>query len=146
MSKPIYVLSGPNLNMLGQREPEIYGSQTLEDIHKSLSEKGAKHGKDVKCFQSNHEGQLVDIIQEAGNKASGLIINAGALTHTSVAIADAIRAIDIPAIEVHMSNVYQREEFRHHSYLSPVVIGLICGFGSQSYELALDVLVTDAQK
>jgi 3-dehydroquinate dehydratase-2 len=146
MSKPIYVLSGPNLNMLGQREPEIYGSQTLDDIHKSLSEKAAKHNKDVKCFQSNHEGQLVDIIQEAGNKASGLIINAGALTHTSVAIADAIRAIDIPAIEVHMSNVYQREEFRHHSYLSPVVIGLICGFGSQSYELALDVLVTDAQQ
>ncbi len=146
MSKPIYVLSGPNLNMLGQREPEIYGSQTLDDIHKSLIERGEKHDKDVKCFQSNHEGQLVDIIQEAGNKASGLIINAGALTHTSVAIADAIRAIDIPAIEVHMSNVYQREEFRHHSYLSPVVIGLICGFGSQSYELALDVLVTDAQK
>ena len=132
--------------MLGQREPEIYGSQTLDDIHKSLSKRGAKHDKEVKCFQSNHEGQLVDIIQEAGNKASGLIINAGALTHTSVAIADAIRAIDIPAIEVHMSNVYQREEFRHHSYLSPVVNGLICGFGSQSYELALDVLVTDAQQ
>ncbi len=146
MSKPIYVLSGPNLNMLGKREPEIYGHQTLEDIHNTLKEKAAAHQRDVNCFQSNHEGQLVDFIQEAGEKASGLIINAGALTHTSVAIADAIRAIDIPAIEVHMSNVYQREEFRHHSYLSPVVIGLICGFGSQSYELALDVLVTDAQK
>ncbi|MBO6548443.1 MAG: type II 3-dehydroquinate dehydratase [Rhizobiales bacterium] len=146
MSKPIYVLSGPNLNMLGKREPEIYGSQTLEDIHNSLKEKATLRQIDVNCFQSNHEGQLVDLIQEAGEKASGLIINAGALTHTSVALADAIRAIDIPAIEVHMSNVYQREDFRHHSYLSPVVIGLICGFGSQSYELALDVLLRDEKK
>ena len=146
MSKPIYVLSGPNLNMLGKREPEIYGSQTLEDIHNSLKEKATLRQIDVNCFQSNHEGQLVDLIQEAGEKASGLIINAGALTHTSVALADAIRAIDIPAIEVHMSNVYQREDFRHHSYLSPVVIGLICGFGSQSYELALDVLLKDEKK
>lgn len=146
MSKPIYVLSGPNLNMLGKREPEIYGSQTLEDIHNSLKEKATLRHIDVNCFQSNHEGQLVDLIQEAGEKASGLIINAGALTHTSVALADAIRAIDIPAIEVHMSNVYQREDFRHHSYLSPVVIGLICGFGSQSYELALDVLLKDEKK
>ena len=146
MSKPIYVLSGPNLNMLGKREPEIYGSQTLEDIHNSLKEKAALRQIDVYCFQSNHEGQLVDLIQEAGEKASGLIINAGALTHTSIALADAIRAIDIPAIEVHMSNVYQREDFRHHSYLSPVVIGLICGFGSQSYELALDVLLKDEKK
>lgn len=146
MSKPIYVLSGPNLNMLGKREPEIYGSQTLEDIHNSLKEKAALHQIDVNCFQSNHEGQLVDLIQEAGEKAAGLIINAGALTHTSIALADAIRAIDIPAIEVHMSNVYQREDFRHHSYLSPVVIGLICGFGSQSYELALDVLLKDEKK
>lgn len=146
MSKPIYVLSGPNLNMLGKREPEIYGSQTLEDIHNSLKEKAALRQIDVNCFQSNHEGQLVDLIQEAGEKAAGLIINAGALTHTSIALADAIRAIDIPAIEVHMSNVYQREDFRHHSYLSPVVIGLICGFGSQSYELALDVLLRDEKK
>ena len=146
MSKPIYVLSGPNLNMLGKREPEIYGSQTLEDIHNSLKEKATLRQIDVNCFQSNHEGQLVDLIQEAGEKASGLIINAGALTHTSIALADAIRAIDIPAIEVHMSNVYQREDFRHHSYLSPVVIGLICGFGSQSYELALDVLLKDEKK
>ncbi len=146
MSKPIYVLSGPNLNMLGKREPEIYGSQTLDDIHKSLSEKATKQKVELSCHQSNHEGQLVDLIQEAGNKASGLIINAGALTHTSIALADAIRAIDIPAIEVHMSNVYQREEFRHHSYLSPVVIGLICGFGSQSYELALDVLLREEQR
>jgi len=146
MSKPIYVLSGPNLNMLGKREPEIYGHQTLDDIHKSLSEKASKQKIELNCHQSNHEGQLVDLIQEAGNKASGLIINAGALTHTSIALADAIRAIDIPAIEVHMSNVYHREEFRHHSYLSPVVIGLICGFGSQSYELALDVLLREEQR
>lgn len=146
MSKPIYVLSGPNLNMLGKREPEIYGHQTLDDIHKSLSKKASKQKVELNCHQSNHEGQLVDLIQEAGNKASGLIINAGALTHTSIALADAIRAIDIPAIEVHMSNVYHREEFRHHSYLSPVVIGLICGFGSQSYELALDVLLREEQR
>jgi 3-dehydroquinate dehydratase-2 len=141
MSKPIYVLSGPNLNMLGKREPEIYGSQTLDDIHGLLKAKAAQTKIDVNCLQSNHEGELVDYIQEAGDKASGLIINAGALTHTSVALSDAIKAIDIPVIEVHMSNVYQREEFRHHSYLSPVVIGVICGFGSQSYELALDFLL-----
>ncbi len=141
MSKPIYVLSGPNLNMLGKREPEIYGSQTLDDIHGLLKAKAAQTKIDLNCLQSNHEGELVDYIQEAGDKASGLIINAGALTHTSVALADAIKAIDIPVIEVHMSNVYQREEFRHHSYLSPVVIGVICGFGSQSYELALDFLL-----
>lgn len=141
MSKPIYVLSGPNLNMLGKREPEIYGSQTLDDIHGLLKAKAAGSKVDVNCLQSNHEGELVDYIQEAGDKASGLIINAGALTHTSVALSDAIKAIDIPVIEVHMSNVYQREEFRHHSYLSPVVIGVICGFGSQSYELALDFLL-----
>lgn len=141
MSKPIYVLSGPNLNMLGKREPEIYGSETLDDIHGLLKAKAAQKKTDINCLQTNHEGELVDYIQEAGDKASGIIINAGALTHTSVALADAIKAIDIPVIEVHMSNVYQREEFRHHSYLSPVVIGVICGFGSQSYELALDFLL-----
>jgi len=141
MSKPIYVLSGPNLNMLGKREPEIYGSETLDDIHGLLKAKSAQKKTDINCLQTNHEGELVDFIQEAGDKASGIIINAGALTHTSVALADAIKAIDIPVIEVHMSNVYQREEFRHHSYLSPVVIGVICGFGSQSYELALDFLL-----
>ena len=141
MSKPIYVLSGPNLNMLGKREPEIYGSETLDDIHGLLKAKAAQKKTDINCLQTNHEGELVDFIQEAGDKASGIIINAGALTHTSVALADAIKAIDIPVIEVHMSNVYQREEFRHHSYLSPVVIGVICGFGSQSYELALDFLL-----
>lgn len=141
MSKPIYVLSGPNLNMLGKREPEIYGTETLDDIHALLKAKAAKTKIDVNCLQSNHEGVLVDYIQEAGDKASAIIINAGALTHTSIALADAIKAIDIPVIEVHMSNVYQREEFRHHSYLSPVVIGVICGFGSQSYELALDFLL-----
>lgn len=141
MSKPIYVLSGPNLNMLGKREPEIYGSETLDDIHGLLKAKAAQKKTDINCLQTNHEGELVDFIQEAGDKASGIIINAGALTHTSVALADAIKAIDIPVIEVHMSNVYQREKFRHHSYLSPVVIGVICGFGSQSYELALDFLL-----
>lgn len=141
MSKPIYVLSGPNLNMLGKREPEIYGTETLDDIHALLKAKAAKTKIDVNCLQSNHEGVLVDYIQEAGDKASAIIINAGALTHTSIALADAIKAIDIPVIEVHMSNVYQREKFRHHSYLSPVVIGVICGFGSQSYELALDFLL-----
>ena len=141
MAKPIYVLSGPNLNMLGKREPEIYGTETLDDIHALLKAKAAKTKIDVNCLQSNHEGVLVDYIQEAGDKASAIIINAGALTHTSIALADAIKAIDIPVIEVHMSNVYQREKFRHHSYLSPVVIGVICGFGSQSYELALDFLL-----
>lgn len=142
MSRPVYVLSGPNLNLLGTREPEIYGHETLDDIHKRLSQKAADKGVDLHCFQSNNEGDLVNWIQEAGKEAGGLIINAAAFTHTSIAIADAIRSISVPVIEVHLSNIYQREEYRHHSYISPLAIGVICGFGAKSYELALDVLLT----
>ncbi len=141
MSKPIYILHGPNLNMLGSREPEIYGHDTLEDINDRLTDRAEQSNRSIECFQSNHEGEMVSLIQQAGSKATGIVINAGAYTHTSLAIADAISAIDIPVVEVHMSNVYQREEFRHYSYISPVAIGVICGFGAQSYELALDVLL-----
>lgn len=145
MSKPIYVLSGPNLNLLGKREPEIYGSTTLEDIHESLSARAAKADITLNCQQSNNEGDLVTLIQQAGHSASAIIINAGAYTHTSIAIADAIRAIDIPVIEVHLSNIYQREEYRHHSYISPLAKGVICGFGANSYHLALESLISGAQ-
>lgn len=145
MSKPIYILNGPNLNMLGTREPEIYGSQTLEDINNDLKQLASTNNQELICHQSNHEGELVSWIQEAGKAASAIIINAGAYSHTSIAIADAIRSIDIPVIEVHLSNIYQREEFRHHSYISPLAIGVICGFGAQSYKLALDVLNKGAQ-
>ncbi len=146
MSKPIYVLSGPNLNLLGTREPEIYGKTTLEDIHANLTEIAASNSLNLVCYQSNNEGELVTQIQKAGTDGQGLIINAAAFTHTSIAIADAIRAIDIPVIEVHLSNIFQREEYRHHSYISPLAIGVICGFGAKSYELALEVLCIKADK
>ncbi len=145
MAKPIFVLSGPNLNLLGTREPEIYGKTTLKDIHDSLTRQAAKSQVDLVCFQSNMEGDLVNWIQQAGQEGQAIIINAGAYTHTSIAIADAIRSIDIPVIEVHLSNIYQREEYRHHSYISPLAKGLICGFGAKSYELALQVLLFEAQ-
>ena len=145
MAKPIFVLSGPNLNLLGTREPEIYGSTTLQDIHETLKQQAANSHVELECFQSNMEGDLVNWIQQAGQDAQAIIINAGAYTHTSIAIADAIRSIDIPVIEVHLSNIYQREEFRHHSYISPLAKGVICGFGAKSYELALQVLLLEAQ-
>ena len=143
MAKPIFVLSGPNLNLLGTREPEIYGSTTLEDIHHNLTHQAKAKNQEITCHQSNQEGDLVTWIQQAGKQASGLIINAGAYTHTSIAIADAIRSIDIPVIEVHLSNIYQREEFRHHSYISPLAKGVICGFGARSYEMALSALLEE---
>ena len=140
MAKPIFVLSGPNLNLLGTREPEIYGATTLEDIHARLKNLATSKDQSVTCRQSNNEGDLVTWIQEAGQSGKGLIINAGAYTHTSIAIADAIRSIDIPVIEVHLSNIYQREDYRHHSYISPLAKGVICGFGASSYEMALTAL------
>ena len=145
MANPIFVLSGPNLNLLGTREPEIYGNTTLQDIHDTLKQQAANSHVELECFQSNMEGDLVNWIQQAGQDAQAIIINAGAYTHTSIAIADAIRSIDIPVIEVHLSNIYQREEYRHHSYISPLAKGLICGFGAKSYELALQVLLLEAQ-
>jgi len=140
MSKPIYVLNGPNLNLLGQREPEVYGHATLDDVRDRAAARAGQFSLDVEFRQSNTEGELVDWIQEARSKASGLIINAGAYTHTSVAILDALLTTDIPCVEVHLSNIFQREEFRHHSYLSSACIGVICGFGVKSYELAVEAL------
>tara|TARA_R110000824_G_scaffold155226_6_gene327808 strand:+ start:104694 stop:105215 length:522 start_codon:yes stop_codon:yes gene_type:complete len=144
--KPVYVLNGPNLNLLGLREPEIYGSTSLSDIEKMVADHGKAHDVSVLCLQSNHEGDLVTWIQEARSMASGLIINAGAYSHTSIAIHDALAMLDIPAVEVHISNVHKREEFRHYSYMSSVVTGVICGLGVKGYTLALDAVIADISK
>lgn len=138
----ILVLNGPNLNMLGQREPSIYGAESLDEINLSLKEHGANLGADLSFLQSNHEGVLVDAIQDCLGQHQGLLINAGAYTHTSVAIRDAIAAVAIPTVEIHLSNIYRREEFRHHSYIAPLAIGQISGFGANSYILGLQALVT----
>mgnify|MGYP001402982841 CR=1 FL=1 len=132
------VIQGPNLNMLGEREPSLYGTMSLQQLHEELVKEGEKLGLEVVCFQCNHEGALVDYIQQAKGRFSFLIINAGAYTHTSIAIRDALLAVKIPAIEVHISNIYAREEFRHKSYLSDIVIGQICGLGVLGYKLALE--------
>jgi len=137
----VLVLHGPNLNLLGKREPEFYGSVTLNDINELLSETAIKLGSQVTCFQSNHEGTLVDKIQEALGQYQGILINAGAYTHTSVAIRDALSAVEIPTVEVHLSNIYKREVFRHHSYIAAIAIGQISGFGALSYQLGLEALV-----
>jgi 3-dehydroquinate dehydratase-2 len=140
MAKPIYVLNGPNLNLLGQREPAIYGRDTLDDIARLAKAKAATLGLSVEFRQSNSEGELVDWIQEARTKAAGLILNAGALTHTSIALLDALQAAELPVVEVHLSNIFRREAFRQHSYVSLGASGVICGFGAKGYELALDAL------
>jgi 3-dehydroquinate dehydratase-2 len=136
----VYVLNGPNLNLLGTREPEIYGRETLGDIEKRLRTVCQTHGMDLVFRQSNSEGDLVSWIQEAGAAGAPIILNAGAYTHTSVALADAIKGSRALAIEVHLSNTHSREEFRRHSFLSPVCKGVIAGFGPQSYDLALAAL------
>jgi 3-dehydroquinate dehydratase-2 len=139
MTTNILILNGPNLNMLGTREPDIYGAETLADIEKSCQKVGKDLGLDVECRQSNTEGELVDWIQKAGAAGfAGIIINAGAYTHTSVALLDALLACNVPVIEVHLSNIFQREEFRHHSYISKAARGVICGFGGQGYTLSLE--------
>ncbi len=143
MGKPIYILNGPNLNLLGQREPEIYGTTTLSDIEKICAAQAEKYNQTISFHQSNDEGKMVDIIQQAGREGEALIINAGAYTHTSVALLDALKTLDIPIIEVHLSNLFQREAFRHHSYISAAAKGLICGFGAQGYVMAIDSLHTD---
>jgi 3-dehydroquinate dehydratase II len=134
----VFVLNGPNLNLLGVREPSIYGRDTLGDIEERCTARAAALGLEIDFRQSNHEGQLVDWIQEARESADGIILNAGALTHTSVALFDALSAADLPVIEVHLSNIFRRESFRHHSYVSLAANGVICGLGAQGYELALD--------
>ena len=136
----IYILNGPNLNLLGTREPDIYGADTLEMVEKKCAAKATTLGLSVDFRQTNIEGELVNWIHEARLKAHGILINAGAYTHTSVALHDALKAVNLPTVEVHLSNVYKRESFRHHSYISPAAHGVICGFGPQSYELALEGL------
>jgi 3-dehydroquinate dehydratase II len=146
--KPIFVLNGPNLNLLGKREPEIYGSATLADLQAAIGTLAGELGLHVDCRQSNHEGQLVDWLHEAREAAAAVIINAGAYTHTSIALRDAVLALAVPVIEVHLSNIYARDEFRKHSYLSGVVHGIIAGFGVQSYLLAVraaQALVSDSK-
>jgi 3-dehydroquinate dehydratase-2 len=133
----VLVLHGPNLNMLGLREPEIYGRTTLADIDAMLLSLGNELGVEVETFQSNHEGELVTKIQQARGRCAALVINAGAYTHTSVAILDAVLASGLPVVEVHLSNLYKREEFRHHSYIARAAVGQICGFGADSYLLGL---------
>ncbi|MGI0482925.1 type II 3-dehydroquinate dehydratase [Geminocystis sp. CENA526] len=147
MSKfSILVLNGPNLNLLGKREPTIYGHLTLEDINKMLEDEAKKLNVRLFCVQSNHEGVLVDSIHNALNHHQGILINAGAYTHTSVAIRDALAGVAIPVVEVHLSNIYRREEFRHHSYIASIAIGQISGFGAESYRLGLQALVTELNK
>lgn len=140
MAKPIYVLNGPNLNLLGTREPEVYGRETLRDLQTRCEAKAAALGFALDFRQSNHEGELVAWIQEARSEAAGLIVNAGALTHTSIAMLDALLACPVPAVEVHLSNIFTREPFRHHSYISKAAKGVICGFGALGYELAIEAL------
>ena len=138
----ILVLHGPNLNLLGTREPGIYGSVTLEEINTLLKAEADQLGVTLSHRQSNHEGVLVDAIHEARGNYQGILINAGAYTHTSVAVRDALAAVGIPTVEVHLSNIYQRESFRHHSFIAPVAVGQISGFGAESYRLGLNALVS----
>lgn len=140
MPKRVLVLNGPNLNMLGIREPKTYGSQTLADIEKMCVAEGKKLGLTVECKQTNREGELCEWIQAAYGKKDGIIINPGGYSHTSVAIRDALSAVAIPTIEVHLSNIHAREEFRHHSFVSAVAVGVICGLGAAGYRLALEAL------
>ena len=140
MSKPVFILNGPNLNLLGTREPDVYGVQTLDDISEICATKASSLGLEIDFRQTNDEGSLVNHVQEAQKSACAIIINAAAYTHTSVALHDSLRMVDIPIIEVHLSNIYKREEFRHKSFVSPVAQGVICGFGANGYELALDAV------
>mgnify|MGYP000240438218 FL=1 len=142
LSKPIFVLNGPNLNLLGLRQPEIYGRETLADVEAALGALAGDLGVVLVCRQSNHEGQLVDWIQEARGTAAGILINPGAYSHTSVAILDALNAFEGPVLEVHISNIHKREAFRHHSFVSARADGVIAGFGTQGYLLALRRMAT----
>ena len=140
MTKSILVINGPNLNLLGTREPEIYGSETLRDIKDKMTAKAASLDLTVDFRQSNTEGEIVTWIQDARESFDAIVINAGALTHTSIAIMDALLAVDKPTIEVHLSNIFKREKFRHHSYISPAAVGMITGFGAIGYLMAVDAI------
>ena len=138
----LLLINGPNLNLVGKREPAIYGALTLEDIQNELSNLASKLDVKLKFFQSNSEGEIIDCIQNTSNTIQGILINAGAYTHTSIAIRDALLGVAIPYVEVHMSNIYSREEFRQRSFLSDKALGLVCGFGANSYQLALKGIVS----
>jgi len=140
MLKPVLVLNGPNLNMLGRREPSVYGTVTLDDVRRGCEDHARGLGLSVDFRQTNSEGTLIDWVQAARDEASGIVLNAGAYTHTSIALLDALKAASLPVIEVHLSNIFAREPFRHHSYVSPVAAGVICGFGAKGYLLALDAM------
>lgn len=143
MAKQIHILNGPNLNLLGQREPGIYGHDTLSSIEKKCRDRATKLGIEIQFRQSNHEGVLVDWIHEAGAAQAGVVLNPGAYGHTSIALHDAIKAVSpLPLVEVHLSNIHAREAFRHKSMIAPAAIGMICGFGSLGYELAIEALAT----
>ncbi|MBI3700640.1 MAG: type II 3-dehydroquinate dehydratase [Afipia sp.] len=141
MAKTIYVLNGPNLNLLGTREPETYGHQTLADVEKICHDAAGRFGMTVDCRQSNREGELIDFVHEAGaKKAAGIIINAGGYSHTSIALHDALVGVKIPTVEVHVSNIYARERFRHHSFVASAAFATLCGFGVEGYRLAISGL------
>jgi len=147
----IYVLNGPNLNLLGRREPDHYGLETLEDVRARCVRAASTAGLSLDFRQSNHEGELIDWIHEAGaahaaGESIGVVLNAGALTHTSAALHDAIKGARVPTVEVHISNVHAREDFRHHSFITPVAVGVIAGFGPKGYELAMDALASAASE
>ncbi len=141
MAHSLLILNGPNLNMLGLRQPEIYGTTTLPEVEAMAVAHGAKKGVNIECRQTNHEGALVDWIHEARGTQDGIILNAGAYTHTSIALMDALIAAEVPAIELHLSNVHAREDFRHTSYIAKVCVGQICGFGAAGYTLAIDAML-----
>jgi 3-dehydroquinate dehydratase-2 len=141
----ILVLHGPNLNLLGQREPDVYGHTTLAQIDADLAKRAKELDLEIDCFQSNHEGELVDRIQEAMANAAGIIINPAGFTHSSVALRDALAAVSLPVIEVHLSNVYARESFRQHSFISPIAVGVISGLGAQGYGLALEAMAAQLE-
>jgi 3-dehydroquinate dehydratase-2 len=141
MAKSVYVLNGPNLNLLGTREPQTYGHATLKDLERLCRDRATLHTLDLEFRQSNHEGDLIDWIHEAGaKKAAGIVLNAGGLTHTSVSIRDAVASVSIPVVEVHISNVFARDHFRHHSHIAPVAKASLCGFGIEGYALAIEGL------